>query len=46
MFKLVKDTFKVTLKAAGAVFGGLTGATIFLAMCNAANKANKPEEKK
>lgn len=46
MFKLVKDTFKVTFKAAGAVFGGLTGATIFLAMCDAVNKANKSEETK
>lgn len=44
MFQLIKDTFKVTVKAAGAVLGGLTGASIFVAMCNAANKTNQSEK--
>lgn len=46
MFKLIKDTFKLAVKATGAVIGGLTGATIFVAMCDAVNKANKSEETK
>ena len=44
MFKLIKDTFKVAVKAAGVVLGGLTGASIFVAMCDAASNANKSEK--
>lgn len=44
MFQLIKDTFKVAVKAAGVVLGGLTGASIFVAMCDAASKANKSEK--
>lgn len=44
MFQLIKDTFRVTVKAAGAVLGGLTGASIFVAMCDAASKANKSKK--
>lgn len=44
MFKLVKSTFKVGLKACAAVFGAATGATLFIAMCDAMDKANKSEK--
>ena len=44
MFQLIKDTFKVTVKAAGVVLGGLTGAAIFAVMNHAVSKANKSEK--
>lgn len=44
MFKLIKSTFKVGLKAGAAVFGAATGLTLFVAMCEAVDKAKKSEE--
>nr|DAG59511.1 MAG TPA: hypothetical protein [Caudoviricetes sp.] len=44
MFQLIKDTFKMAVKVAGVVLGGLTGASIFVAMCDAVSKANESEK--
>lgn len=44
MFQLIIDTFEVIVKAAGVVLGGLTGASIFVAICDAVSKANESEE--